>query len=177
MSASFSDIHTFNWIIAVLPANRRDERFNLIELRVTHSVLFDTLFGRDDMDAGGNAKTFEFFAAHRSPHPSSTTTLQPLIIASISWVDCFCVQEPFEKIRFLLRKDSPDLCRQFPGIGNTRACDEDQWTVVSNFSHLMAIFIEPGNNPSIIFFSLLLLLHFSRIQRFQNNHFSMGKEN
>jgi hypothetical protein len=50
------------------------------------------------------------------------------------------MQVPFEEIRFFLRKDPPDLCRQLPGIGNPRAGDEDQWTIVSNFSHLVAIF-------------------------------------
>jgi hypothetical protein len=50
------------------------------------------------------------------------------------------MQVLFEKILLLLRKDSLDLCRKFPGIGNPRAGGEDQWAFVSNFSHLVAIF-------------------------------------
>ena len=84
---------------------------------------------------GVRQRLFSFFAAHRSPHPSITTSFPPLITASISRVDCFACRCPSKEIRVFLRKDSRDLCRQFPGIGNTRAGDEDQWTIVSNFSH------------------------------------------
>jgi hypothetical protein len=62
------------------------------------------------------------------------------------------VQVPFKEIRFFLRKDSRNLCRKFPGIGNPRAGEEDQWTFISNFPHLETIFRKPGNNLSIILF-------------------------
>lgn len=54
------------------------------------------------------------------------------------------VQVPFEQIRFPLYEDPGDLCRKFPGVGDTRTRDEEQgFADIRNLSHLDVPFFLP----------------------------------
>ena len=99
-------------------------------------------------------RLFSFFAAHRSPHPSITTSFPPLITASISRVDCFACRCP--------SKRSGSFCARIPATCVVSFPVLETPEQVMRINGLLSVifppygnFSEPGYNQSFIFFSLL----------------------
>jgi len=108
---------------------------DLVEPRVRHPVLFNPFFCRDDVDVGGDAQAFQFFGgtvvhAPVKHHHLSAIDFHLHIVRGL-----FCMQMSFEQIRFPLHKDCCYLCSKFPGIGDPRTGDKEQYVVIRNMSH------------------------------------------